>query len=90
MLSYPVCDEKIRESTGQRSGDDAVECEGAWHCRCAVEDWLMIESPSRLTLVSPASRFFFFFFFFLVRGEEKKTTSGDFSQVFVGRWNAIT
>ena len=34
-LSYPVCDEKIRESTGQRSGDDAVECEGAWHCRCA-------------------------------------------------------
>ena len=41
-------------------------------------------------IVSPASRFFFFFFFFLVRGEEKKKTSGDFSQVSVGRWNAIT
>ena len=29
-------------------------------------------------------------FFFLVRGGEKKKTSGDFSQVFVGCWNAIT
>ena len=25
-----------------------------------------------------------------LKGEEKKKTSGDFSQVFVGCWNAIT
>ena len=41
------------------------------------------KSHPPLFVVSPASRFFFFFFF-LVKGEEKKTTSGDFSQVFVG------
>ena len=39
---------------------------------------------------SLASQPLFFFFFFLVKGEEKKKASGDFSQVSVGRWNAIT
>ena len=42
-----------------------------------------------LALASLASQPLFFFFF-LVRGEEEKKTSGDFSQVSVGRWNAIT
>ena len=49
---------------------------------------LQRQSTSQGNIVSPASRFFFFFF--LVKGVEKKKTSGDFSQVFVGRWNAIT
>ena len=35
----PICDEKIKDTVGQKTGDDAVECDGvcaSWvHRRCA-------------------------------------------------------
>ena len=45
----------------------------------------MVTQGSRDSLASQP-----LFFFFLVRGKEEKKASGDFSQVFVGHWNAIT
>ena len=47
-------------------------------------------NPGLATISLASQPLFFFFFFFLVKGEEKKKASGDFSQVSVGRWNAIT
>ena len=55
---------------------------------CTVPHRLVLSLGLGLGLVSQASRVLFFLF--LVKGGERKKTSGDFSQVSVSRWNAIT